>query len=53
MNQTWENGKKTNFESDFGPLGQNLGSQISFVDFVSTSSQTLFEAIIVCNLKEN
>ena len=30
MNQTWENGKKPNFELDFGLFGPNLGSKIFF-----------------------
>ena len=25
MNQTWKNGKKTDFQPDFGPTGPNLG----------------------------
>ena len=25
MNQTWDNGKKSTFGSDFGPFGPNLG----------------------------
>ena len=33
MNQTWENGEKTNFRPDFGP---NLGPKIYFVGFLST-----------------
>ena len=36
MNQTWKNGKKTNFGPDFGPLGPNLDLQISVMGFTST-----------------
>ena len=35
MNQTWENGKKTNFESNFGLFGPNLGPLIFFLGFTS------------------
>ena len=57
MNQTLENGKKTNFEYNFGPLGPNLGLQfidlfiyyIFFVGFIFTRFQTLSQAMIVCN----
>ena len=30
MKQTWENGKKPSFESDFGSFGPNLGHQNYF-----------------------
>ena len=30
MNQTWENGKKTSFGPDFGPLSLNSGRQFFF-----------------------
>ena len=53
MNHTWENGKKTSFETDFGPFGPHLGPQILFMDFTSTTCYTSLEAIIVCNFKEN
>ena len=53
MNHTWENGKKTSFETDFGPFGPHLGPQILFMDFTSTACYTSLEAIIVCNFKEN
>ena len=43
--QTWENGKNPNFEHNFGPA-------IFFVSFTSTSS-TFFQAIILCQIKEN
>ena len=35
MNQTWENGKKTSFETDFGPLDPNLGHHFFFFFFFS------------------
>ena len=38
MNQTWENGKKSNFGSNFALFGPNLGLKTFFVDFTSTSS---------------
>ena len=50
MNQTLENGKKTNFRSDFGP---NLVPQIFIVGLTSTRYYTLFQAIIVCNIRHN
>ena len=33
MNQTWENGKKPSFGTDFGPFGPNLGTKIFFHEF--------------------
>ena len=33
MNQTWENGKKTNFRPDLGFFGPNLGPQFFFMQF--------------------
>ena len=53
MNQSLENSKKPNIGPDFGPFGGNLGPQFFFVSFTSTSSKTLFQGIILCNLKEN
>ena len=45
--------KKPNFGHDFGLFGPNLGPQFLYVSLTSTSSKTLFQAIILCNLKEN
>ena len=53
MNQTWKKDKKPNFGPDFGLFDPNLGPQTFFAGFTSTSSWTLFQAIILCNLKEN
>ena len=53
MNQTWKKDKKPNFGPDFGLFDLNLGPQTFFAGFTSTSSWTLFQAIILCNLKEN
>ena len=53
MNQTWKNDKKPNFGPDFGPFGPNMDPKKSFCVFTSTSNTTLFQAIILCNLKEN
>ena len=36
-NQTWQNDKKTNFGSHFGPFGPNLGPQNFFLSFTTTS----------------
>ena len=47
INQTLKNDKKTNFGPNFGPF-----AQFSFVVFKSSKSWTLFQAIILCNLKE-
>ena len=33
MTQTWENGKKPSFETDFGSFGPNLGPIIFFHGF--------------------
>ena len=35
MNQTWENGRKPSFRTNFCHFGPNLGPQIFFMDFVS------------------
>ena len=53
MNHAWENGKKLNFGPDFRPFGRNLGPQFFFVSFTATSKKTLFQAIILWNLKQN
>ena len=37
-NQTWEIYEKPNFGFDFGPFTPHLGSQISFMGFMSSSS---------------
>ena len=33
MQQTWENGKKTNFQPNFGMFDPNLGPQKFFCEF--------------------
>ena len=38
MNQTWENKNNSKFGPDFGLFGINLGQQIFFGGFTSTSS---------------
>ena len=43
-NQTWENGKKSSFRSDFGP---NLGPKFFFMGFTSTRYYILLQAITV------
>ena len=53
MNQIWENGEKTNFGYNFGPSGSNVDPQFFCIEFTSTSSWTLFQAIILCNFTEN
>ena len=53
MSETWENSKKTNFGLNFCLFGPNLALQIFFAGFISTSSKALFQAIILCNIKEN
>ena len=53
MKQIGQNDKKPNFRSNFGPFGSNLGLQTFSAGFTSTSSYTLFQAIILCNLKQN
>ena len=37
----------------FAHLVEILARNFFFVSFTSTSSKTLFQAIILCNLKEN
>ena len=51
MNPTWKNGKNLVFGPDFGLFGPNLGPKI-FLGFTFISSYTLFQAIILCSLKE-
>ena len=53
MNQTWENGKKPSFGTNFSPFGPNLGPIFFSVDFTSTACYILLQSIIVCNFKEN
>ena len=53
MNQIWENGKKLNFGPDFGLFDPNLDPSFFFSGFTSTNSYILFQAIILCNSKEN
>ena len=53
ISHTWENGEKPNFGPHFDPFGPNLGPPIFSVTFTAISSQILFQAIIICNLKEN
>ena len=48
MNQTWENDEKPNFKPHFGPNFFFL-----CVGFTITSSQTLFQAIILYYFQEN
>ena len=38
MNQTWENGKKPNFEPNFGQFGPNVGLQNLLRGFFSSIS---------------
>ena len=45
INQTLENGKKTNFRPKFGP-------PVFLVDFTSTRCQILWQAMMVFNFKE-
>ena len=53
VKKTRGNGKQPSFSHDFGPFGLNLGPKIFFVDFTSTRSQTMLQAIIVRIFKEN
>ena len=53
MSQIWKNDKKPTFVTHFGPYGPNLGPQFFLAGFISTSSYTLFQAIIQGDLKEN
>ena len=51
-----KNNKKPNFGLDFGPFDPNVPRPplpTFFVSFTSTSNYTLFQAIIICNLKVN
>ena len=54
MNKTWENGQKPRFGLDFDPFWTKFGPPKKiFVGFTSTRCYVLFQAIIVCNFKEN
>ena len=53
MNQTSENGKKTNFGPNIGLFGPNLVINFFFVGFTSIRCYTLLQVIIVYNFKEN
>ena len=53
MGHTWKNGKKPNFGPNFGPCGPNFVPPICFGQFTSNISQTLFQVIILSNVKEN
>ena len=37
----------------FWPIWRKFGPSVFFTGFTSTNNETLFEAIILCNLKEN
>ena len=53
MSHTWKNGKKPNFGPNFGPCGPNFVPPICFGQFTSNISQTLFQVIILSNVKQN
>ena len=53
MKQTSENNKKPNFGPNFGLFGSHLGPKNVFGGFYHTSPYTLFQSIILCNLKKN
>ena len=53
INQTLENRKRPNLGPAFGLFGPNLGPKTFFAGYTSISIQKLFQAIILCNLKEN
>ena len=52
MTHASENRKILNIGPGFQPLDRKLHPQFVFVSFLSTSSKTLFQAIILWNLKE-
>ena len=52
INLTEENGKKNNFEPDFGLFGPNLVPKFFSVNFTFTRCHTLLQIIIVCNFKK-
>ena len=47
MNKSSENGQKHDFGPDFGPFSRNLGPQFFLVSFISTSSKTFSQAIML------
>ena len=53
INQTWENGEKPSFGTDFGPFGPNLGSKIFPINFTLTIWYTLLQGFIACTFKKN
>ena len=53
MIETWQNGKSLISGPILARLWHIWGPEILFVSFTSTSSYTLFQAIILCNFIEN
>ena len=53
MSQTWENSKNLILDTILARLIHIWSHKIFSLSFTSTSSQTLFHAIILCNLKEH
>ena len=53
MNQTWENGKKTSFGTDFGPFGPYLGPKFFFHEFYFYSMLDIIVSYNFCSFKEN
>ena len=45
--------QKSSLRLDLGSFGPNLGPKFFCVYFTSTRCQVLFQALIVCNFKEN
>ena len=52
MNQTWENGNKPSFGSDFGTLGPNSGGQIFFSKNLAFSRTRYHGQIPSCTISE-
>ena len=51
--QTSEIGEKPNFGQNFGVSGPNSGPQTFYASYNSTNIETLFQTIMLDNLKEN
>ena len=52
--QTWENGKKAEFQADFSWFGPNLGLRNFFPEFyLYEILDILLQAIIISNFKKN
>ena len=52
MNQTWKNGKKTNFGPNFNPFSPNLSHQIFFLKNLAPSVTRHYCQLSICTISE-